>query len=165
MENMKTLAPSVFEAQGSVVKGNVKAGDQSSFWYNCVARSEDAGIIIGERTNIQDCAVLHTDTGYDLVLGDDVTVGHGAILHGCQIGDNTVVGMGSIIMNGAKVGKNSLVAAGSLIPQNKEFEEGMLIMGSPARAVRKLTDQEIESNKDNAMEYVVKSRELMKDRD
>ena len=144
----------VWAAENAVLVGDITIGEGSSVWYGAILRGDENSITIGKNTNIQDGAVLHEARDYPLVIGDGVTVGHRAILHGCRIGDNVVVGMGSIVLNGAKIGKDSIVGAGALVTQNKEFPKGMLILGSPARAVRKLTEEEIAANRWNAEEYV-----------
>jgi len=144
----------VWRASGSVVSGNVAFGKDCSVWYNAVVRGDDAPISIGHATNIQDCAVLHTDIGYPIRVGNQVTIGHGAIVHGCRIGDATTIGMGAIVMNGARVGRNSIVAAGSVVTEHKEFPDGVLIMGTPAKVVRELTLDEIRYNAVHAEDYV-----------
>ena len=116
-------------------------------------------IVIKKGTNIQENAVVHVDDDYETIIGEGVTVGHGAIVHGCTISDNVLIGMGSIILNGAKIGKNSIVGAGALVTQNKEFEEGVLILGNPAKAVRKLKQEEIDSIKESAKHYISLSKE------
>lgn len=144
----------VWVAENAVLVGDVTIGEGSSVWYGAILRGDEAPITIGKNTNIQDGAVLHEAARYPLVIGDGVTVGHNAILHGCEIGNNVVIGMGSIVMNGAKIGNDSIVGAGSLVTQDKEFPDGMMILGSPARALRKLTPEEIARNRWNAEEYV-----------
>ena len=144
----------VWVAENAVLVGDVTIGEGSSVWYGAILRGDEAPITIGKNTNIQDGAVLHEAARYPLVIGDGVTVGHNAILHGCEIGNNVVVGMGSIVMNGAKIGNDSIVGAGALVTQDKEFPDGMMILGSPARALRKLTPEEIARNRWNAEEYV-----------
>lgn len=141
-------------AENAVLVGDVTIGEGSSVWYGAILRGDEAPITIGKNTNIQDGAVLHEAARYPLVIGDGVTVGHNAILHGCEIGNNVVIGMGSIVMNGAKIGNDSIVGAGSLVTQDKEFPDGVMILGSPARALRKLTPEEIARNRWNAEEYV-----------
>lgn len=148
------LPASCFRTEDAIIRGKVSAGEDCSFWFGSVVRSEEAEIRLHDRVNIQDRAVLHTDAGYDLELNDDVTVGHGAILHGCTVGSNSLIGMGAIVMNGAVIGKNCIVAAGSVVPEGRIYEDGMLILGTPARPVRYLREQEIENNRENAAEYV-----------
>ena len=115
-------------APGAVVVGDVTLGCNSSIWYNAVVRGDSAPIEIGENTNIQDGCVLHVDAGFPLKIGRGVTVGHAAILHGCTVGDNTLIGMGAIVLNGAQIGKDSLVAAGALVPQGRSYPDGVLLM-------------------------------------
>ena len=144
----------VWVAENAVLVGDVTIGEGSSVWYGAILRGDEAPITIGKNTNIQDGPVLHEAARYPLVIGDGVTVGHNAILHGCEIGNNVVIGMGSIVMNGAKIGNDSIVGAGSLVTQDKEFPDGVMILGSPARALRNLTPEEIARNRWNAEEYV-----------
>lgn len=153
MKNMN-IDPSVFIADGAKVMGDVTIGKDSSVWYNAVVRADRAPIVIGERCNIQDGAILHEDTDNPLILGDEVVIGHGAILHGCEIGDHTLIGMGAIVLNKAKIGKNSMVGAGALVTGGKEFPEGSLIIGSPAKVKRPLTAEEIDSINENIEEYI-----------
>ena len=153
------IGKNCFIASDADIKGGVTIGDESSIWYHAVLRCEKEDINIGERTSIQDNVVIHNDAGFEVNIGSDVTVGHSAILHGCTIGDNTVIGMGSIILNGAKIGKNSIVGAGSLVTQGKEFPDGVLLMGSPAKVKRELTAEEIEENRLTALEYVAEKEE------
>lgn len=140
-------------APGAVVVGDVTLGRDSSIWYNAVVRGDSAPIEIGENTNIQDGCVLHVDAGFPLKIGRGVTVGHAAILHGCTVGDNTLIGMGAIVLNGAQIGKDSLVAAGALVPQGRSYPDGVLLMGAPARVVRSLKPEEIAENRHNAEIY------------
>lgn len=150
---------SVFIAEGAIVKGNITMGTDCSVWYNAVIRGDRGSIVIGTGTNIQDNAVVHLETGYDVVLGDYVTVGHGAIVHGCQVGDNTTVGMGAILLNGSKIGNNCIIGAGALVTQNKVIPDGSLVMGCPGKIVRQLTDEEIAHNKSNALSYIQEAKE------
>ncbi|MCR4907832.1 MAG: gamma carbonic anhydrase family protein [Lachnospiraceae bacterium] len=143
----------VFRAEGSRIIGAVSFGKECSVWYNAVIRGDDEPIRIGTRTNIQDNCVLHVDTGFPMEIGSDVTVGHGSILHGCIIGDNSLIGMGSILLNGARVGKNCIIGAGSLVTQGKEIPDGMLAYGNPVKVVRPLSDEEIEDIRMSAEHY------------
>lgn len=156
---MGTIEKTVHEADGSAVVGDVTIGQESSVWFNAVLRGDEAAIVIGEHTNIQDCAVVHTDMNYPVKIGNCVTVGHGAIVHGCEVGDNTVVGMGAIILNGAKVGKNCIIGAGALVTEGKEIPDGSVAYGNPARVVRDITSGEIEANAANAARYVELARD------
>ena len=139
----------IYMAKESVVKGQVKIGQGSSIWYHATVRGDEAPIEIGDYTNVQDNAVLH------------VTIGHGAIIHGCTIDDDSLIGMGSVILNGAKIGKHCVVGAGTLIPQNMEVPDGSLIFGNPGKIRRTLSKEEIAHNRDNAMVYVKESREQL----
>lgn len=144
----------VFLAEGARVVGDVTFGEDCSVWYNAVIRGDEAPITIGPRTNIQDNCVLHVDGDRPLQIGSGVTVGHGAILHGCTIGDGSLVGMGAIILNGATLGRNVLVAAGSLIPQYMEVPDGVLVLGSPAKVKRPLAPEELTGLSRSAEHYV-----------
>lgn len=144
----------VFLAEGARLIGDVEIGDDSSIFYNTVIRADLAEIRIGKRTNIQDNATLHISTGIGVYVGDDVTVGHNAILHSCTIEDSVLVGMGAIVMDGARIRKNSVVAAGALVPQNKEYPEGSLIVGAPARVARSLSDEEIRKFHEGVLHYI-----------
>lgn len=130
-------------AEGARVIGNVTLGPGASVWFNAVLRGEAERIVIGEGTNIQDNAVVHADPGYPCVVGARVVAGHGAILHGCQVGDECLIGMGAIVLNGARLGPGCIVAAGALIPEGREIPERSLVMGVPARAVRAVTEGEL----------------------
>lgn len=148
------IHPSAVLLRGAVVSGDVTLGAGTSVWYNSVLRGDLAPIVTGRNCNIQENAVLHLDEGKPCILGDGVTVGHGAILHGCTVGDNTVVGMGSIVLSGAQVGKNCIIGAGSLVTGKTVIPDGSLAVGSPARVVRSLTLEEIEKNRRNALAYL-----------
>jgi len=141
----------VFE--GARIIGDVEIGDGSSVWYNAVLRGDIEPIRIGYRSNIQDNCVVHASSGYPVKVGDYVSVGHAAVLHGCTIQDNVLVGMNSTILNGALVAENSIVGAGAVVTSGKGFPPRSLIMGVPARAVRELNDDEIESIRENAERY------------
>lgn len=158
---MSTIHESVFIAPGVQIAGNVSIGKDSSIWYNSVLRSSNSIIDIGERTNIQDGCIFHARNEKCIVLGDDVTVGHGAIVHCCTIGNNTLIGMGAIIMTGAKIGDNCIVAAGALVTGGTVVPDGMMVMGSPAKIRRPLTEEEIQKNLQSADNYVVASQEEM----
>ncbi|MDI9614652.1 gamma carbonic anhydrase family protein [Methanothermobacter sp.] len=136
-----------------MIIGDVEIGDGSSVWYNAVLRGDIEPIRIGCRSNIQDNCVVHASSGYPVKVGDYVSVGHAAVLHGCTIQDNVLVGMNSTILNGALVAENSIVGAGAVVTSGKSFPPGSLIMGVPARAVRELNDEEIESIRENAERY------------
>lgn len=152
------LGKDVFLARGAVVTGEVQLGDGVSVWHNAVLRADAAPITIGPASNIQDGCVLHVDAGHPLEVGRGVSVGHGAILHGCAVGDNTVVGMGAILLNGCRVGKDCLIGAGALVTEGTVIPDGCLAYGSPARAVRPLTAEEIGHNRENALHYLALGR-------
>jgi len=143
----------VYLGPGCRIIGKAQIEENSSIWPNAVLRGDLATIFIGKETNIQDNCTLHVDRDQDLVIGDFVTIGHGVILHGCQIGKESLVGMGSIILNGAKIGNNCLIAAGTLIPEGKEIPSGSLVMGSPGKIVRELKPEEKEEIINSAKRY------------
>jgi len=147
-----------FIADNATVIGSVILQKQASVWYNAVVRGDNDLITIGERTNIQDAAVLHVDPGVPLTLGKNVSVGHMAMLHGCTVGDETLVGIGAIIMNRAVIGRRCIVAAGALIPEGKTFPDGVLVVGSPGKVVRELKPQEKQGLLENADIYVRRSK-------
>jgi carbonic anhydrase/acetyltransferase-like protein (isoleucine patch superfamily) len=149
-----TFPKSCFIAKNATLVGDVTLGEESSVWFNAVLRAETSPIAVGRRTNIQDNCVVHTDAGYPVSLGDGVTIGHGAIIHGARVSSNSLVGMGATLLNGAVIGENCIVAAGSLVTQGKKFEDGVLVVGSPATAKRKLSREELESIRENARHYV-----------
>ena len=132
-----------FIADNATVIGSVRLKDQSSIWFNCVLRGDNDWLEVGERSNVQDGCILHTDPGIPLIIGNGVTVGHRVMLHGCQVGNNSLIGIGSTLLNGSVLGKNCIVGAHSLITEGKEFPDGSLILGSPARVARELSDEEI----------------------
>ena len=151
------IDPSAFVASGAAVYGNVVIKKEANVWYNATIRSVDDSIIIGEGTNIQDNAVVHTDKGYVVSIGSLVTVGHGAIIHGCSIGDNSLIGMGAIILNGVKIGNNCIIGAGALVTKNTIIPDNSLVLGSPAKVIRQVTPEEIQSSIDNAKLYIEES--------
>ena len=156
-----------FIAENATVIGTVILHNQASVWFNSVVRGDSDIITIGERTNIQDAAVLHADPGIPLTLGKNVSVGHQAMLHGCTIGDGTLVGIGAIIMNHAVIGSRCIIGAGALIPEGKTYPDGVLVFGSPAKVIRELKPEEREELLKNADIYVRRSklyREKLKQR-
>ena len=142
----------------AAVYGNVTLKKESNVWYNATIRSVDDPIVIGEGTNIQDNAIVHTDKGYVVEIGSLVTIGHGAIVHGCNIGNNVLIGMGAILLNGAVVEDNCIIGAGALVTQGKHIPEGSMVYGNPAKVVRELTDEEKHSITESAMHYVEAAR-------
>lgn len=148
------LAEAVLVCPGAVVIGDVFVGRGSSIWFNAVVRGDLAPIRIGEETNIQDGALLHVDVGCPLQIGDRVTIGHGAVVHGCTIDSGALIGMGAVVMNGARVGLHAMVGAGALVPQGMEVPQETLAIGVPARVVRRLTAEEIKQLEASARNYV-----------
>ena len=140
--------------EGAKVIGDVDLKDNVSIWYNAVVRGDIEPISIDENSNVQDNCVIHVSKDYPVKIGKHVSIGHNATVHGCTIDDNVLIGMGSVIVNGAHITKNCLVGAGALVTEHKTFPEGSLIIGSPAKAVRQLTKEEIEGITNNADEYV-----------
>jgi len=138
--------------------GNGQLAEDASIWFGAVLRGDCESITIGEGSNIQDASVLHADLGKPLVVGRHVTVGHQVMLHGCTIGDESLIGIGAVVLNGAKIGRNCLVGAGALITEGKEFPDGSMIIGSPAKAVRQLTPEQIEGLRRSAQHYVDNAR-------
>ena len=143
-----------FVAANATVIGHVRLLPESSVWFNCVLRGDNEPIEVGRGSNVQDGCVLHTDPGFPLTIGAGVTVGHKVMLHGCTIGDNSLIGIGSTILNGASVGRNSIVGANALITQGNSFPDGSLILGMPAKLVRELSAEEIAANRESANHYV-----------
>ncbi|GAB1482545.1 gamma carbonic anhydrase family protein [Treponema sp.] len=146
--------PSSFVAWNAELAGTVKLGMDVSVWFSAVVRADLAPIEVGDGSNIQDGAVLHVDTDAPCRLGKNVTVGHSAILHSCTIGDGSLIGMGAIILNGVEVGEQCIVGAGALLTQGKQFPPRSLILGSPAKVLRSLNEEEIAANVENARHYV-----------
>jgi carbonic anhydrase/acetyltransferase-like protein (isoleucine patch superfamily) len=136
----------------------VKLEKNSSIWFNAVLRGDIEKIVIGENSNIQDGSVLHTDPGYPLTVGKGVTVGHMVMLHGCEILDDTLIGIGSTILNKAKIGKNCIIGANTLVTENKTIPNNSLVLGSPGKVIRKVTDDEIKVIRENAKHYVKNSK-------
>ena len=147
---LRASGEDVLIAEGAVVVGNVTLARGVSVWYNAVIRGDQGPIRIGENTNIQECAVLHQTT----TVGAGCTVGHGAIVHGCTVGDNTLIGMGAVILTGARIGSNCLVGAGALVTGKMDIPDGSLVLGNPARVVRPLTEAEIRENRVSMEEYL-----------
>ena len=145
-------------APNAVVAGNVILKKNASVWFGAVLRGDNEPIIVGENSNIQDNSVCHTDMGSPLTIGDNVTVGHMVMLHGCTIGDGALIGIGAVVLNGAKIGKGCLVGAGALVTEGKEFPDHSLIIGSPAKAVRTLTEEDLQRLAGNAANYVARGQ-------
>jgi carbonic anhydrase/acetyltransferase-like protein (isoleucine patch superfamily) len=148
-------------APDAVLIGRVRLGRGASVWFGAVIRGDNELIEIGAGTNVQEHTVMHTDPGFPLTLGSGCTIGHRAMLHGCTIGENSLVGMGAIILNGAKIGANSLVGAGALVTEGKEFPERSLIVGTPAKLIRTLDDAAVERLRKSAEHYVANGRRFL----
>lgn len=149
-----------FVAPGAVVLGNVTIGAESSVWYNAVIRGDTEAIRIGKQTNVQDLCCLHADPGFPCTLGDRVTVGHGAIVHGATVEDDVLIGMKAVVMNGAHIGKGSLVAVGAVVLERMQVPPGSVVMGSPARIKRQLEEKDIARIRHAAEHYVEASKAL-----
>ena len=145
-------------ADSAEVMGNVHLGADASVWFGCVLRGDSDSLTIGEGSNVQDLSVLHADPGSPLTLGRHVTIGHKVMLHGCTVGDESLIGIGAIVLNGAKIGRNCLVGAGALVTEGKEFPDGSMIVGAPARAVRQLTPEQIAGLRRSAQHYIDNAR-------
>jgi carbonic anhydrase/acetyltransferase-like protein (isoleucine patch superfamily) len=152
------IADTAWVADSAVVIGNVELAEEASVWFGAVLRGDTETLTIGRRSNVQDGSVLHADHGFPLVLGEGVTVGHQVMLHGCRIGDGSLVGIQAVVLNGARIGRHCLVAAGAVVTEGKEFPDGSLIMGAPARVVRPLTPEQIDGLKESAQHYVDNAR-------
>jgi carbonic anhydrase/acetyltransferase-like protein (isoleucine patch superfamily) len=148
------IAPTAWVADSAQVIGRVELAEGASIWFGAILRGDNEWMRIGRGSNVQDGSVLHSDPGFPLTLGEDVTVGHQVMLHGCTIGDGTLVGIQAVVLNGAKIGRSCLIGAGSLVTEGKEFPDGSLIMGSPARLVKQLAPEQFERLKHGASHYV-----------
>jgi carbonic anhydrase/acetyltransferase-like protein (isoleucine patch superfamily) len=157
-DDVPRIAPTAWVAESAEVIGRVELGEGASVWYGCVLRGDNEWLRIGARSNVQDLSVMHTDRGKPLVVGDDVTIGHQVMLHSCTIGDGALIGMQAVVLNGARIGRGCLVAAGAVVPENKEFEDGWLIIGAPAKAVRPLDAAQVERIRAGAAGYVENAR-------
>ncbi|MCY7306802.1 MAG: gamma carbonic anhydrase family protein [Rhodoferax sp.] len=148
------IAGSAWVADSAQVMGNVELAEEVSIWFGAVLRGDTEVIRVGRGSNIQDGSVLHADVGQPLTIGDDVTVGHQVMLHGCTVGDGSLIGIGAVVLNGARIGKGCLVGAGALVTEGKEFVDGSLILGSPAKVVRQLSAQQQDGLRSSARHYV-----------
>jgi carbonic anhydrase/acetyltransferase-like protein (isoleucine patch superfamily) len=157
-EFVPQLADGAWVADSAQVIGNVVLAEDANVWFGAVLRGDNEALRIGRGSNVQDGTVMHTDMGYPLTIGDKVTIGHQVMLHGCTVGDGSLIGIHAVVLNGAKIGRHCLVGAGSLVPEGKEFPDGSLIVGTPARVVRQLTPEQIEGLERNAEHYVENAR-------
>ncbi len=157
-KNVPEISANSWVAPNAIIIGKVKLEKNSSIWFNAVLRGDIEKIVIGENSNIQDGSVLHTDPGCPLTVGKGVTVGHMVMLHGCEISDDTLIGIGSTILNKAKIGKNCIIGANTLVTENKVIPDNSLVLGSPGKVIRKVTDDEIKIICENAKHYVKNSK-------
>jgi carbonic anhydrase/acetyltransferase-like protein (isoleucine patch superfamily) len=157
----ETVHPTAFIAPGAVVVGDVTLGEQASVWFNATLRGDVEALHVGARSNIQEGCILHADPGYPTVIGADVTVGHGAVVHGARVGDNCIVGIRAVLLNGSVVGENSIVGACALLTEGKVYPANSLILGMPARVVRELTPDEVAANRSSAARYVERAASFM----
>jgi carbonic anhydrase/acetyltransferase-like protein (isoleucine patch superfamily) len=151
---------SAWVAESADVIGKVELGEDASVWPGAVLRGDTDWLRVGARSNVQDNSVLHTDAGVELRIGDNVTVGHQVMLHGCTIGDGALIGIQAVVLNGARIGRHCLVGAGSVVTEGKVFEDGWLIVGAPARAVRPLTPEQLANLARSAQHYVDAARRM-----
>jgi carbonic anhydrase/acetyltransferase-like protein (isoleucine patch superfamily) len=151
-----------YVADTAVLIGRVRLKTDSSVWFGAVLRGDNEWIELGERSQIQDNATLHTDPGFPLIIGSNCVIGHRVVMHGCTVGDNSLIGMGAILLNGAKIGNNCLVGAGALVTEGKSFPDHSLIVGAPARAIRKLDEKALEMIRDGADIYVRRWKQYAK---
>lgn len=148
------MAEGCWIADSAVVIGKVRLEKNANVWFNAVLRGDNELILIGENSNVQDGAIMHTDPGSPLTLGKNVTVGHKAMLHGCTVEDNSLIGINAVVLNGAKIGRNCIIGANALVPEGKEIPDGSLVMGSPGKVVRQLTEQQQQMITAGAAHYV-----------
>jgi carbonic anhydrase/acetyltransferase-like protein (isoleucine patch superfamily) len=154
----ETAGEEYWIAPNAVVIGDVRLMRDASVWWNAVLRGDNEPIIVGEGSNIQDGCICHADPGLPLIIGREVTVGHLAMLHGCEIGDGSLIGIATVVLNGAKVGRNCLIGAKALVPEGKEIPDNSVVMGAPGKVVREVSDANLERMRHGARNYVEKAR-------
>ena len=152
-----------YVAESASVIGKVRLANDTSVWFGAVLRGDNESITVGENTNVQECAVIHTDPGFPCILGSNVTIGHQAMLHGCQVGDNSLIGINAVVLNGAKIGRNCLIGANALVTENQEIPDGSLVIGSPAKPIKQLTTAQIQKLKESAEHYVTRFKRFKRD--
>lgn len=157
-EKAPSVAASAFIAPDATLVGEVRVGERASVWFQAVARGDNEPIVIGAETNVQEGAVLHADPGFPLTLGERVTVGHQAMLHGCTVGEGSLIGIQAVVMNGAVIGRHCLVGAGAVVTEGKQFPDRSLILGAPAKVVRELTEADVQRLEANAAGYAQRSQ-------
>ncbi len=157
-EHVPQLAAGAWVADSAQVMGRVVMGEGSSVWYGSIVRGDNDLITLGARVNVQDGCILHTDMGYPLTLADDVSIGHQVMLHGCTVGEGSLIGIQAVVLNGVKIGRGCLVGAGSVVTEGKEFPDNVLIIGSPARVVREISPEQATRLRMTALHYQEKAR-------
>lgn len=162
-EHAPDVDPSAYVTESANVIGKVRIEANASIWFGVTIRGDNELITVGENSNVQESSVLHTDPGMPLTIGKNVTVGHQAMLHGCTIGDGSLVGIQAVVLNGAKIGRNSLVGAGALVTEGKEFPDNSLILGSPAKAVRTLSEDDVARMQRGTQTYVTRAQTFKRD--
>ena len=162
-DKVPDIAETAWVADTAQIIGDVRLGAGASVWFNTVLRGDNELILIGKDSNVQDGAVMHTDMGYPLTLGTGVTIGHNAMLHGCTVGDYSLIGINAVILNGAKIGKHCIIGANSLIGEGKQIPDGSLVMGSPGKVVRDLTDEQKKLLEASAAHYVKNGQRYARD--
>lgn len=160
---MENTEDSIVICPGAQVTGDVELGENVSIWHGAVIRADTDSIRIGNNSNVQDNCVIHCTAGFPVEIGDNVSIGHGAVVHGCILEDNVLIGMNATVLNGACISKNSIVGAGAVVSEGKEFPQGSLILGVPAKAVKQITPQQIEMIQNNADNYVKLSKQYKED--
>ena len=157
-EHVPRLAAGAWVADSAQVIGNVELAEDASVWFGAILRGDTELLTIGRGSNVQDGSVLHADIGFPVTLGENVTVGHQVMLHGCTVGDGSLIGIQAVVLNGARIGRHCLVGAGALVTEGKEFPDGSMIIGSPAKAVRQLTPEQIAGLRRSAEHYVANAK-------
>jgi carbonic anhydrase/acetyltransferase-like protein (isoleucine patch superfamily) len=153
-DDVPQIDDTAWVADSAQVMGAVTLAENASVWFGAILRGDTEHITIGRNSNVQDGTVIHSDRGFPTTLGEDVTVGHQVMLHGCTVGDGSLIGIQAVVLNGAKIGKGCLVGAGALVTEGKEFPDGSMILGSPAKVVRQLTPEQVEGLRKSALHYV-----------
>ena len=160
--NKPQIHESAFVAKNATVIGDVTLCKNTNVWFGAVIRGDQEKIFVGKGSNIQDNAVVHVDSEFPVKIGENVTIGHGAIVHGCTIGNNVLIGMGATILNGAVIGDNCIVGAGALVTQNKNIPENSMVVGCPAKVIKEVTEDDIKATKHNAEKYIAEGEEYKK---
>ena len=159
----RRLPEGAVAAENAVVTGDVTLGADVGIWFGCVVRGDDAPLSVGTRTNVQDLTMIHADTGVPNLIGEEVTIGHGCVLHGAEVGDRCLVGMGAVLLGGSKIGKESIIAAGTVVKEGAEIPLRSLVVGVPGRVIREVTDEEVAMIRDSAQGYVDKLAQYLED--